>query len=150
MGFNASGLNLALSIGVQAPYVLTSEPLLVNKGEKVLLTSSVLQIQDDDNPEDVLVVVRDPPKHGHLLHLPHDRLLQQFRLDDLIQEQLYYVHDGSDGPQDTLLLQISDGYSYQNLLVHVNVARMVWKQYNCNTQTNTHRVDKITEATSYI
>ncbi|XP_023676521.2 extracellular matrix organizing protein FRAS1 isoform X1 [Paramormyrops kingsleyae] len=112
------------AVSFQAPYVLTSEPLLVNKGEKVLLTSSVLQIQDDDNPEDVLVVVRDPPQHGHLRHLLHDRPLQQFRLDDLVQEQLYYVHDGSDGPHDTLLLQISDGYSYQNLLVHVNVAKM--------------------------
>uniref|UniRef100_A0A8D0CH89 Fraser extracellular matrix complex subunit 1 n=1 Tax=Scleropages formosus TaxID=113540 RepID=A0A8D0CH89_SCLFO len=109
------------AVSLQAPHVVINQPVLVNRGEKILITSSVLQIEDDDNPQDVLISVQDPPRHGWLVHLHSNRSLQHFRLEELVREQLQYVHDGSDQPQDRLLLQITDGYSYQNLLVHVHV-----------------------------
>ncbi|KAL4623271.1 extracellular matrix protein FRAS1, partial [Arapaima gigas] len=108
------------AVSLQAPYVVTNLPLLVNRGERVLITSSMLQIQDDDNPQDVLISVEYPPQHGHLVRLYGDRSLQKFHLEDLAGDQIQYIHDGADQPEDKFLLQITDGYSYQNLLAHVH------------------------------
>ncbi|XP_066568203.1 extracellular matrix organizing protein FRAS1 isoform X2 [Amia ocellicauda] len=111
------------AVSLQAPYVLTNEALLVSRGESVTITRSVLKIQDDDNPQDVLVVVLDPPQNGRLVRLHGGRPVQQFRLEDIEREQLQYVHDGTDRQQDIILLQMNDGHSYQNVVFQVMVAQ---------------------------
>ncbi|KAG7481357.1 hypothetical protein MATL_G00065830 [Megalops atlanticus] len=110
------------AVSLQPPYVLSNKPLLVNKGEAAVITRSALQIEDDDNPQDVLVMVLDPPRHGRLARLQGDGPVPQFKLEELVQEQLRYVHSGSGEPQDQALLQINDGHSYLNLLFHIDVA----------------------------
>ncbi|XP_030622204.1 extracellular matrix organizing protein FRAS1 [Chanos chanos] len=118
----------AQSVSVQAvsqqpPFVVTNQPLAIDAGEAAVISRSVLHVEDYDNPQDVLLMVLDPPRHGRLMRLHGDRAATQFKLEELAREQLQYVHDGSEGTQDSLLLQINDGHSYQNLLFHVNVTQ---------------------------
>ncbi|XP_041084402.1 extracellular matrix organizing protein FRAS1-like isoform X2 [Polyodon spathula] len=109
------------AVSLQAPYVLTNEALLVNKGEAVTISSLLLKIEDDDNLQDILVMVLDPPKHGRLVRLHGDVAVQQFRPDDLERGQLQYVHDGTDSQQDLVLLQMNDGHSFQNILLKITI-----------------------------
>lgn len=104
---------------------MTHNPLLVDGGETAAISKSVLQIEDPDNAQDVLVMVLAPPQHGQLTRLHGDRALTQFKLEELSREQLQYVHDGSEGEQDGMLLQVNDGHSYQNILLQVNIAHKV-------------------------
>uniref|UniRef100_A0A8B9RD46 Fraser extracellular matrix complex subunit 1 n=1 Tax=Astyanax mexicanus TaxID=7994 RepID=A0A8B9RD46_ASTMX len=110
------------TVNVQA---VSQQPIYINSGETALLTRSSLHIEDPDNPQDVLLMVLDPPRHGHLTRVHADGQVTQFKLEELVREQLQYVHDGTTGEQDSLLLQISDGHSYQNVLLHVNIAQKV-------------------------
>ncbi|XP_015220286.2 extracellular matrix organizing protein FRAS1 [Lepisosteus oculatus] len=111
------------AISLQVPFVLTNEVLLVNRGETVTITKSVLNIQDEDNLQDVLVMVLEPPQHGHLVHAHGDMPVQQFKPEELEQKQLKYAHDGSDGQQDTVILQMNDGHNFQNIFFHIMVAQ---------------------------
>ncbi|XP_035235651.1 extracellular matrix protein FRAS1 isoform X1 [Anguilla anguilla] len=111
------------AVSLQAPYVLTNRPMLISRGEAATVKGETLRIEDDDNPQDVLVMVLDPPRHGRLTRLRSDQPLMQFKLEELAQEQVRYVHDGSDRPHDQILLQVNDGHSYQNLLFHIHVAQ---------------------------
>uniref|UniRef100_A0A8B9K9Q3 Fraser extracellular matrix complex subunit 1 n=1 Tax=Astyanax mexicanus TaxID=7994 RepID=A0A8B9K9Q3_ASTMX len=111
------------AVSQQPPLVVTNQPIYINSGETALLTRSSLHIEDPDNPQDVLLMVLDPPRHGHLTRVHADGQVTQFKLEELVREQLQYVHDGTTGEQDSLLLQISDGHSYQNVLLHVNIAQ---------------------------
>ncbi|MGH0123135.1 UNVERIFIED_CONTAM: hypothetical protein FKN15_026250 [Acipenser sinensis] len=113
------------AVSLQAPYVLTNEALLVSKGEAGTISSLLLKIEDDDNLQDILVMVLDPPKHGRLVRLHGDVAVQQFRPDDLERGQLQYVHDGTDSQQDLVLLQMNDGHSFQNILFQIKVNQKV-------------------------
>lgn len=90
-------------------------------GDQATITKSTLHIEDPDNPADVLVLVLEPPRHGHLARLHSDRPLGRFKLEELSQEQLRYVHDGSEATGDTAVLQVNDGHSYRNVLLQVLV-----------------------------
>ncbi|XP_076856944.1 extracellular matrix organizing protein FRAS1 isoform X2 [Brachyhypopomus gauderio] len=111
------------AVSQQPPLVLTNQPMYIESGEMAVLTKSVLHIVDHDNPQDVLVMVLDPPQHGRLTRVHGEGEVSQFKLEELSREYLQYVHDGSSGSQDRLLLQINDGYSYQNILCHINIAQ---------------------------
>ncbi|KAM4616687.1 extracellular matrix organizing protein FRAS1 [Polymixia lowei] len=111
------------AVSMQPPRITTLAPLPVeSRGATATITKSVLQIEDPDNPADVLVMVLEPPGHGRLtrLHGP-DRPLGQFKLEELTREQIQYVHDGSEGERDGVVLQVNDGHSYQNVLLQVLV-----------------------------
>lgn len=70
-------------------------------------------------------MVLEPPQHGRLTRVHGDGQVSRFKLEELVREQLQYIHDGTSEEQDRLLLQINDGHSYQNVLVHVNIAQRV-------------------------
>uniref|UniRef100_A0A672MQB1 Extracellular matrix protein FRAS1-like n=1 Tax=Sinocyclocheilus grahami TaxID=75366 RepID=A0A672MQB1_SINGR len=103
----------------EPPTVITNQILYINSGETAVISRSILHISDLDNPQDVFITVLDPPQHGHLTHVHGDVQVTHFKLEDLDREQLQYVHDGSEGDQDRLLLQVNDGHSYQNILFHI-------------------------------
>ncbi|KAM7415601.1 hypothetical protein PAMA_017903 [Pampus argenteus] len=110
------------AVSMQPPTVVTLSPLLVEgRGAQATVTKSVLQVDDPDNPADVLIMVLEPPRHGRLTRLHGDRTLNRFKLEELSREQIQYVHDGSEGMEDGALLQVNDGHSYQNILLRVGI-----------------------------
>lgn len=115
-------------------------PLLVQgRGAQAAITKSILQIEDPDNAADGLVMVLEPPRHGHLAWLHSSRALSQFKLTELTREQIHYVHDGSEGAEDTALLQVNDGHSYRNVLLHIHINQKVLLINNiCNIQYKVH------------
>lgn len=116
----------------QPPVVVTNQPIYIEPGETFVLTRSVLHVEDYDNPQDVLLMVLEPPQHGHLTRVHGDGQVSRFKLEELVREQIQYSHDGTSGEQDRFLLQINDGHSYQNVLVHVNIAQRVGSCYQAS------------------
>lgn len=100
-----------------------NEPLLVGRGETGMISELVLGVGDSDNPQDVVLMVLEPPRHGRLLGALGDTAT--FHLGDLAGGWLRYAHDGSDSQQDAALLQVSDGYHFQNVLLHIRIAPKV-------------------------
>nr|XP_046207425.1 extracellular matrix organizing protein FRAS1-like [Oncorhynchus gorbuscha] len=68
-------------------------------------------------------MVLDPPQHGRLTRLNGDLALSQFKMEELSREQVQYVHDGSPGQRDRMLLQVNDGNSYQNILMQISITQ---------------------------
>ncbi|KAM7021681.1 LOW QUALITY PROTEIN: extracellular matrix organizing protein FRAS1 [Passerculus sandwichensis] len=108
------------AFSTQAPFVFRNEPLLVGRGQTGTISELVLGVGDSDNPQDVVLVVLEPPRHGRLLGAPGDPAT--LSLGDLAAGRLRYAHDGSDSRQDVALLQVSDGYHFQNILLLIRIA----------------------------
>lgn len=108
---------------LQAPYVFRNEPLLVRRGELGAVTEQLLGVRDSDNAQDVVLMVLEPPRHGQLLKPPGDAVsaVPVFHLDDLAGGLLRYAHDGSDSRDDAALLQVTDGYHFQNILFRMKI-----------------------------
>lgn len=105
---------------------MTLAPLPVEgRGALATITKSVLQVDDPDNPADVLVMVLEPPRHGRLTRLHGDRALSRFKLEELSREQIQYIHDGSEETEDGTVLQVNDGHSYRNILLRVHINQKV-------------------------
>lgn len=110
----------------QPPCVFVNKPLTVKQGGAAVITRSVLWVADnDDDPEDVLLLVLDPAQHGHLTRVYDEKPVRHFTLGELGREQLRYIHGGSSQLQDRALLQVNDGHSYQNLLFTIDVENQV-------------------------
>lgn len=107
----------------QAPYVFKNEVLLVSKGDAGTITNHLLDVQDRDNPQDVTVIILDPPKHGQLVKLSGNGplTLRVFSLGELSGGFVHYIHDGSNSLEDTAVLQVSDGYHFQNILFRIKI-----------------------------
>lgn len=120
----------------QAPFVFRNEPLLVGRGETRTVSELELGLGDSDNPEDVVLMVLEPPHHGRLLGPSGDPAT--LSLGDLTGGRLRYAHDGSDSRQDTALLQVSDGHHFQNILLHISIAPKV-----CATQKSGRQVESL-------
>uniref|UniRef100_A0A3Q1CIX6 VWFC domain-containing protein n=1 Tax=Amphiprion ocellaris TaxID=80972 RepID=A0A3Q1CIX6_AMPOC len=112
------------AVSMQPPSVLTLSVLPVEgRGSSATVTKATLQLDDPDNPADVLVMVLEPPRHGRLARLHGDRALSRFKLEELSREQIRYVHDGSQAEQDVTVLQVNDGHSYRNILLRVSISQ---------------------------
>jgi len=111
------------AFSTQAPYVLRNEALRISRGERGTITTQLLDIRDDDNPQDVVVQVLGPPLHGQLLQTLQSPAtpIYQFRLDELSRGLLHYAHDGSESVSDVAVLQASDGHSFRSILFHVKM-----------------------------
>uniref|UniRef100_A0A3B4AGL3 VWFC domain-containing protein n=1 Tax=Periophthalmus magnuspinnatus TaxID=409849 RepID=A0A3B4AGL3_9GOBI len=110
------------AVSMQPPQILTLSPLVVEGPRAAVpLSKSILHVEDPDNIADVLVMVLEPPQHGRLTRLHGDRALNRFKLDELSQQQVQYVHDGSDSAHDKALLQINDGHNYKNVLLRIDI-----------------------------
>ena len=120
-GHYSTGLEV-ISINVisfHSPRVVTNEPLLVFHGKAATLSNSVLDILDLDNPESVTIKLVDGPHHG-LLSVAGEELVM-FTLEELVQQQVIYSHDGSDKESDLVLLQASDECNVVNFLLKVYI-----------------------------
>ncbi|CAJ1069789.1 extracellular matrix protein FRAS1 [Xyrichtys novacula] len=113
-------------VSLQPPRIITLSPLPVDgRGAVATITKSVLQIEDTDNPANMLIMVLEPPRHGRLTRLHGEGVLSRFRLEDLTQEQIRYEHDGSEGSEDGAVLQVNDGHTYRNILLHIHINQEV-------------------------
>ncbi|NXS55143.1 FRAS1 protein, partial [Brachypteracias leptosomus] len=111
------------AFSTQAPHVLRNEPLLVPRGDTGAITEELLGVRDADNPQDVVLMVLEPPRHGRLLRARGEAALgaHQFPLAELTGGLLRYAHDGSNSQDDALLLQVTDGHHVQNVLFHIKI-----------------------------
>lgn len=110
------------AVSMKPPQILTLSPLMVESpGATSVLSKSVLQVEDPDNMADVLLMVVEPPQHGHLTRLHGDRALNRFKVDELTKGQVQYVHDGTGATHDKTVLQINDGRNYKNVLLTIQV-----------------------------
>ncbi|XP_057287145.1 extracellular matrix organizing protein FRAS1 [Pezoporus wallicus] len=111
------------AFSMQAPYVFRNEALLIHRGEIGTVTEQLLSVRDSDNPQDVVLMVLEPPRHGQLIRAPGNlaSAVHMFHLDDLASGLLSYAHDGSDTRDDAVILQVSDGYHFQNILFHIKI-----------------------------
>lgn len=114
---------------------MSLSPLLVeHPGSSSVIRKSVLQVDDPDNPADVLIMVVEPPRHGTLTRLQGNRPLGRFKLDELSREQIQYVHDGSQETQDQMVLQVNDGHSYKNILLEIHITQKVGLKFKPPTE----------------
>ncbi|NXU54362.1 FRAS1 protein, partial [Turnix velox] len=110
------------AFSMQAPYVFKNEALRVHRGEAGILTELLLGVRDSDNPQDVVLMVLEPPHHGKLIKPPATSAIHVFHLHDLAGGLLCYAHDGSNSQDDAIVLQVNDGYHFQNILFHIKIA----------------------------
>lgn len=106
-------------ISLHPPEILLNDPLMAIKGQSTPVTTDILKIRDQDNPDSVTVRVVDGPKHGHLSIAGEELVL--FNLEELQKGVVAYVHDDSDSNSDTVLLQASDEHNMVNILMKVFV-----------------------------
>ncbi|KAE8631113.1 hypothetical protein XENTR_v10001087 [Xenopus tropicalis] len=109
------------AVSTKAPYILKDEVLVVARGEAETISSSVLDLQDDDNAQDVVLTVLESPKNGQVVILPGKSSAHKFRLDDIRNGIIHYIHDGSDSHSDVILFQASDGYHFLNFLFRLKI-----------------------------
>ena len=107
--------------------MLRNEVLHISRGERATITTQLLDIRDDDNPQDVVIEIIDPPLHGQLLQTLQSPAapIYQFQLDELSRGLLHYAHDGSDSTSDVAVLQANDGHSFHNILFQVKTVPQV-------------------------
>ncbi|XP_053559271.1 LOW QUALITY PROTEIN: extracellular matrix organizing protein FRAS1 [Bombina bombina] len=109
------------AVSAKPTYMLQNKVLTVGKGEAGAITSSELDLRDDDNPQDVVIIVLEAPRYGRLMIPPDTTPIHKFRLDDIRNGKLHYVHDGSESQSDMILFQANDGHNFQNILFHIKV-----------------------------
>lgn len=111
-----------LSISViseHPPEIVTNEPLILFQGQSEFISTKILNIHDNDNPESVRIRVVDGPNHGQLSIDGEELVL--FTLEELLQGLVMYGHDGSSSKSDMILLQASDEHNMINFLLQVYI-----------------------------
>ncbi|XP_070515030.1 chondroitin sulfate proteoglycan 4 isoform X2 [Cardiocondyla obscurior] len=127
--------NMTLPVNLE---ILSLSPLLVSEGEHVLVTSEniamVLDIAKYGVEEaGVTFTLVTPPTYGTLaLDLLTSRNDHSFTLQDINQDKIQYMHDGSETTEDSMILELTlvagTGYTLPGYLqgrlrfpLHVNV-----------------------------
>uniref|UniRef100_A0A8C5DE64 FRAS1-related extracellular matrix protein 1-like n=1 Tax=Gouania willdenowi TaxID=441366 RepID=A0A8C5DE64_GOUWI len=92
----------------------TANNVTVLEGERVQLDSSVFYADDDDVPEDVLLLsVIEPPQHGTIVITENNSSISDglhFTMTDLDNGlMLTYTHDDSEMMKDIFTVQLTDG-----------------------------------------
>lgn len=94
-----------------APVLVTNVGLTVNENSSAAITAAQLHVTDVDNTATQLVFsVTTPPANGHLeLASAAGVAITSFTEDDIDNNQLVYVHDGSQTTSDGFSFTVSDG-----------------------------------------
>ncbi|MEO8004092.1 MAG: DUF4347 domain-containing protein [Betaproteobacteria bacterium] len=94
-----------------APVLVTNTGLTVNENSSAVITNAKLQVTDADNIATQLVfTVTTTPANGHLeLASAAGIAITSFTADDIDNNQLVYVHDGSQTTSDGFSFTVSDG-----------------------------------------
>ncbi|XP_010221944.1 PREDICTED: chondroitin sulfate proteoglycan 4 [Tinamus guttatus] len=92
--------------------LLHVSPLIVSEGGAAFLEWKHAQPTIDLNlanirQSQILFSITNDPRHGHLeLDVPGSRSRRKFTLLDIVNRKVRYVHDGSEGPMDQLMLEV--------------------------------------------
>uniref|UniRef100_A0A3Q2V9Z3 Fras1 related extracellular matrix 1a n=1 Tax=Haplochromis burtoni TaxID=8153 RepID=A0A3Q2V9Z3_HAPBU len=84
--------------------VIFVNPANVSRGDRIVLTTHVLQATDGtDQPEELLYVITSPPAHGHIEYMKHPGIIiSTFSQMDIAANLVAYVHDNrASTPKET-------------------------------------------------
>ena len=98
--------------GVNDSPLLVTEATAVDEGSETTLTTNSLNAIDSDDllPEELTFTLNSLPLNGTLtLNGQPATTGTEFTLEQLLQDQLIYTHDGSETSTDFFDLQVSDG-----------------------------------------
>ncbi|KAG2466922.1 FREM1 protein, partial [Polypterus senegalus] len=101
-----------------------AKPLRVSKGERAILTTSVLMAEDStDKPEELLFVITSPPTSGHLEYVNHPGVpITSFSQMDIAASMVCYVHSSAASlPKDMFRFIVSNGVSTRNRTLEITV-----------------------------
>ncbi|NXD06244.1 CSPG4 protein, partial [Nothocercus nigrocapillus] len=93
--------------------LLHVSPLIVSEGGAAFLEWKHAQPTIDLNlanirQSQILFSITNDPRHGHLeLDVPGSRSRRKFTLLDIVNRKVRYIHDGSEGPMDQLMLEVT-------------------------------------------
>ncbi|NWX88916.1 CSPG4 protein, partial [Nothoprocta pentlandii] len=93
--------------------LLHVSPLIVSEGGAAFLEWKHAQLTIDLNlvnirQSQILFSITNDPRHGHLeLDVPGSRSRRKFTLLDIVNRKVRYIHDGSEGPMDQLMLEVT-------------------------------------------
>ncbi len=110
---NGASSTYSLNLSVNnLPVLATNNPLVVTEGNAANLTSSILQVTDNDNPSTQLTYTLGTlPSRGNLIlngvTLNSGATFTQADIDD--GTRLRYQHDGSETLTDSFTFTVSDG-----------------------------------------
>ncbi|CAK8684298.1 unnamed protein product [Clavelina lepadiformis] len=89
--------------------VVTMTTLRLKEGSSKLLTPFELRVEDRDTEDNLLRVrITQEPVHGKIL-LDERRQVREFTMDDLNENRVTYVHDGSETVADSFSFTVTDG-----------------------------------------
>lgn len=93
-----------------APLAATNNGLSVNEGSTTVISVAALSTTDSDtNPADVIFTITSAPGNGHIaLAASPGSAVTSFTLDDLQNNRVVYVHDGSETLADSFDFTVED------------------------------------------
>nr|XP_046236498.1 FRAS1-related extracellular matrix protein 1a isoform X2 [Scatophagus argus] len=93
------------------------KPVNVSRGDRVVLTTDVLLATDGtDKPEELLYVITDLPRHGHIEYIKHPGVaITTFSQMDIAANLVAYMHDNrASTPTETFQFVVSNGKISRN------------------------------------
>ncbi len=107
----AATFNITVTPVNDAPVVSTNTGLTANEGATTTITAAVLNVTDPDNAAtDLIYTVTSAVTNGQLeLTTNPGVAINSFTLDDIQNNRVVYVHDGSETTVDSFDFEVTDG-----------------------------------------
>jgi VCBS repeat-containing protein len=99
------------TLNINPPTMVNNTGVAVNEDDEVTITSVMLTATDTDSPDETLVyTVTDTPANGQLENTDNPGVaITNFEQQDIDNNKLQYVNDGSETTSDEFTFSVSDG-----------------------------------------
>uniref|UniRef100_A0A2K6GRG7 FRAS1 related extracellular matrix 1 n=1 Tax=Propithecus coquereli TaxID=379532 RepID=A0A2K6GRG7_PROCO len=104
--------------------VILTKPLVVSKGDRGFLTTTILLAVDGtDKPEELLYVITSPPRHGQLEYVRYPGVpITSFSQMDVAGQMVCYIHKGKAAvPSDTFRFIVSNGLRTKHGMLEITL-----------------------------